>query len=155
MYASNTATVLSYLGFTPLVDFNASSSLGVVSVEWMSASQQPTEQEIDTTAASQEFIDWQAENGGDQLKTLRKKAKDALSDSKSENALLRAVLLIIVDEFNNHSDKTNAILDAIDGASNLSGLKSSIGAINDLPQRTGAQLRTEVKTKLTNGDADS
>ena len=123
--------------------------------QWDSVLIQPTEQEINDTAITQGFLDYEAENGGDPLKTLRKRAEIDLSGTASDNALLRAVLLILVDEFNIHSLKTNAILDAIDGAANLAGLKSTVGAIADLPNRTGAQLRTATINKLQSGDADT
>lgn len=62
--------------------------------------------------------------------------------------LLRAFMLTVLDEFNRHSLKTNAILDAIDNANNLSQLKSTVAAINDFPQRTIAQLRSIIRNKL-------
>ena len=156
-YSVKTASIIAYL--IPSIDFSAidiTSRTGVVMIDrWDLDLPQPSEQEIIDAEASQAYIDWRAENGGDPVKTLRRQAQEALSESKAESALLRAALLTIVDEFNNHADKTNAILDAIDGASSLATLKSSIGAISNLPQRTGAQLRTAAENKLTSGDADS
>ena len=137
-------------------DIDVVSRGGVVTIDrWDSVLIQPTDQEITDTGLTQAYIDWRAENGGDPLKTLRKRAENNLSGTASDNALLRSVLLILVDEFNIHSAKTNAILDAIDGASNLAGLKTTVGAIADLPSRTGAQLRTATINKLQSGDADT
>lgn len=62
--------------------------------------------------------------------------------------LIRAFMLIVLDEFNSHSIKINAILDAIDGANNLTQIKSGIVAIRDLPARTTAQLRLAIRNKL-------
>ena len=90
-----------------------------------------------------------------QLQQLRNAAKAALADAKAESALLRAAMLVIVDEFNNHADKTNAILTAIDNATSLANLKTAIAAIADLPQRNGAQLRAAANNKLDSGDADT
>lgn len=155
MINAATPYVLTFIGFNTPDDFVVTKSKLGLSIEWYTASPQPTEAEIDAAEISQAFIDWSAEHGGDPVKTLRRQAKEALSENKAESALLRSALLAIVDELNRHSDKTNAILDAIDGASNLSGLKTAIGTINNLPQRTGAQLRTAAETKLAAGDADT
>lgn len=62
--------------------------------------------------------------------------------------LARATLLVMLAEFNNHAAKINALLDAIDGASNLATLKTSVALIADYPQRTVQQLRTAVRNKL-------
>lgn len=60
----------------------------------------------------------------------------------------RAVLLVILDELNLHALKINAILDAIDAAVSLAGLKTAVGTITDYPHRTVQQLRTAVRNKL-------
>ena len=75
--------------------------------------------------------------------------RDALAnDIDRAESFLRGFALVLLDELNAHSAKTNAILDAIDNASNLSGLKSAVGAISDLPIRTPAQLKTAVRSRL-------
>ncbi len=61
---------------------------------------------------------------------------------------LRASLLAILDEINLHAVRATAILDAADGASNFSAFKTSIAAINDVPQRTIAQMKTAIRGKL-------
>jgi len=62
--------------------------------------------------------------------------------------ILRAFMLMIIDQFNEHAAKTNALLDAIDAASNLATLKTAVGAISDLQTYTPAQVRSTVKNKL-------
>jgi hypothetical protein len=62
--------------------------------------------------------------------------------------VLRALLLTLLDEFNAHATKTNAILDAVDAATSLADMKTRVGTINDHPQRTVAQLRTAIRNKL-------
>jgi hypothetical protein len=62
--------------------------------------------------------------------------------------ILRAFMLMIIDQFNEHATKTNALLDAIDAASNLATLKTAVGAISDLQTYTPAQVRSAVKNKL-------
>lgn len=60
----------------------------------------------------------------------------------------RAFALALLDELNSHADKINAILTAIDNATNLAGLKAEIATIADYPQRTIAQMKTAVRGKL-------
>jgi len=75
--------------------------------------------------------------------------KDSVSDEfDATMTVLRAFGEVIVDEFNLRADKINAILDAVDGATSLATFKTAVGAINDYPQRTLAQLKTAVRNKL-------
>ena len=156
-YISNTAQVIKFL--LPALgsdQVDVVDRKGVVTIDrWDSVLTQPTEAEVVTAAGSPEYATWLAENGGDPALTLRKQAEDNLSDNQKSNLLLRAVILTMVEEFNRHSDRTNAILDAIDGANNLASLKSAIGVINNIPARTGAQLRTAAIAKIRAGDSDS
>lgn len=61
---------------------------------------------------------------------------------------LRAIVLVLVDELNDHSTAINGILDAIDNANNLADMKSAVALIADVPQRTPAQARTAIRNKL-------
>lgn len=81
-----------------------------------------------------------------------------LADALQANppvAALRAVVLVALDELNAHALKLNAILDAVDGAATLAALKTAIAAIPDYPQRTPAQLKTAMQTKIAGGDVDT
>lgn len=69
--------------------------------------------------------------------------------------LIRAVVLLVLDEFNSHALKINAILDAVDAATSLADLKTRVAAIVDYPPRTAAQLKTAIQNKINAGDADS
>jgi len=60
----------------------------------------------------------------------------------------RAFMLQVLDEFNLHAEKINAILTAIDNGATLAQVKSGIAAIVDYPARTEAQLRTAIRNKL-------
>jgi hypothetical protein len=62
--------------------------------------------------------------------------------------VVRALMLTLIDEFNNHTAKTNAILTAVDTASNFAEVKANYAAITDLPTRTAAQLRSAIRAKL-------
>lgn len=64
---------------------------------------------------------------------------------------LKAFAELLVTELNQHSDRTNAILDAIDGAANLSSLKVTIGSIGNLPTRDFDQLKTAINNNVDAG----
>lgn len=75
--------------------------------------------------------------------------KDAVADQfDAIETVIRAFGEVVLDEFNGHADKINAILDAIDGASSLADVKGAVAAIPDSPQRTLPQLKTSVRGKL-------
>ena len=155
---ANTGRVLLYLGHGAddfSIEKRGIGEAAVFTLRWYSISPQPTEQEIATAEASQSYIDWYAENGGDPVKTLRKQAEDTLSERDRSNLLLRSVILTMVDEFNRHSDRTNAILTAIGSATSLTSLQTEVALIDAIPARTGAQLRTAAITKINTGDADN
>lgn len=62
--------------------------------------------------------------------------------------ILRAFMGMVMDEFNLHSQRVNAILTAIDGGANIGAIKTSVLAIQDLPTRTLLQLRTAIRSKI-------
>jgi len=66
----------------------------------------------------------------------------------SAEDIVRAFMLLVLDEFNAHALKTNSILDAIDTATTLAQVKSLIAAIPDYPQRTVQQIRDAIRDKL-------
>ena len=101
---------------------------------------QPTEQEIIdagndlTTVNGQVFSEWLAEHGGDPILTLRREAQEALDAQNSRiEALIRALALVTMDEIN---------------------VIRADAQIN-LPARTAAQLRAAIKTKISDGEADT
>ena len=154
---SNTSHVLFFLGY--MADDFALKKEGVggaavFTLIWNIADPAISQATLDSTEASQAYLDWYAENGGDPVKTLRKQAETNLSESDRSNVLLRSVILTMVDEFNRHSDRTNAILAAITNANNLGSLQAEVALINAIPARTGAQLRTAAINKINTGDAD-
>jgi len=62
--------------------------------------------------------------------------------------ILRAFMLLVMDEFNAHAEKINSILTAIDNGGTLAQVKTEIAAITDYPTRTEQQLRTAIRNKL-------
>lgn len=72
----------------------------------------------------------------------------AASELSKVESILRAFMLVVIDEFNAHALKHNAILTAIDSATSLADLKTRVGTITDYPSRTTDQLRTAIRNKL-------
>lgn len=63
-------------------------------------------------------------------------------------AILRASVLVILDELNSHAAKINSMLTAVDNATSLADLKTAYAAIADYPTRTTAQVRAAIRAKL-------
>ena len=79
---------------------------------------------------------------------LSESRDDLVNQLTSVEDLMRALMLVILDEFNNHALKINSILDAVDAATSLADLKTRIAAIPDYPQRTADQIRTAIRNQL-------
>ena len=71
----------------------------------------------------------------------------AVVGDKTER-LVRALMEIILDEFNLHAAKHNAVLDAADAAASLADFKTRVALIPDYPTRTAAQLVSAIKAKI-------
>jgi hypothetical protein len=91
---------------------------------------------------------------GQRLQALYSRAKSLLTEDDPISKKEKAVLLVILDEFNAHANKINAILSAIDGAASFGAMKTAIAGIADYPQRTASQIRTAVANKIDAGQAD-
>lgn len=77
--------------------------------------------------------------------------KIAAKSSFATSRRLKAFAELLVTELNRHTDRTNAILDAIDGATNLASLKGAIGAISDLPERDFSQIKNAIDNNIDAG----
>lgn len=99
----------------------------------------PTERPIPMTAGEQATVIANA------LTAARAAAAAQLTQTEN---ILRATVLLLLDELNAHSAKVNAILTAIDSNSTLANLKTAILAVADLPIRTEAQVRAAIAAKL-------
>ena len=82
------------------------------------------------------------------LAALTAQRDAAVAQLQHTEDVLRAFMLMVLDELNLHATKMNAILDAIDGSTNYATLKSRVAAVADYPQRTESQLRTTIRDKL-------
>ena len=136
---SNTSQILAFLypALSQPDDYISKVSGGINLIRWYSAIPQPTEQEIIdagndlTTVNGQVFSEWYAENGGDATLTLRKRASDLLDNVRDNEALIRALAFVVLDEIN------------------------LLRAEHSLADRTPAQLRTAIKAKIAAGEADT
>ena len=93
----STVKVLEFMtGRSPSDGYSVVSKGGVVSIpQWdESPGTQPTEAEINTTASSQAFLDWEAENGGDPVLTSRRIVKEAI-DTPTGKILLAFILELL------------------------------------------------------------
>ena len=81
-------------------------------------------------------------------------AKDLLLAGVSAPIVLKAAVAVLIDELNNHANKINAILSAVDAATSLADLKTRVAAITDYPQRTLSQAKTSINNKIDTGEAD-
>ena len=140
--------ILMSLGFEPLIDFKAEVHDGISCViTWYSASPQPTEADLDAAAPNV---------AANLLSLAHAKLVALLSGDGPDHAkIMRALLLTVLDEFNTHATKINAILTAIDNGSTLAQVKTNIAAIADYPTRTKANLITAMTNKINAGDADT
>ena len=62
--------------------------------------------------------------------------------------ILRAFALLVTEQFNNHTQRINAILTAIDNGANIGAIKTAVLAISDLPVLDFSQLRQAIRNKL-------
>jgi hypothetical protein len=91
-YHANTPMALYFQNYELDLDFDFNDK-GFLN--WFHTDPQPTEQQINDTLASQAFLDWEAENGGDPTLTARKKIREALDTPTGK--VLRALILELID----------------------------------------------------------
>jgi hypothetical protein len=60
----------------------------------------------------------------------------------------RAIALVLLDSYLLTRARVNGILDAIDAGGTLAAIKTSVAAINNLPDVTPAQLKDALREKL-------
>lgn len=72
----------------------------------------------------------------------------AIAQLQQTEDVLRAFMLMILDDRNLLAARITSILDAIDGASSLATLKTAVASINNPNQYTEQQLRDAIKARL-------
>lgn len=90
----------------------------------------------------------QAERDAVDLARLTTQRDAAVSQLAQAENVMRALMLMVLDELNAHAAKVNAIMTAVDGAGTYAAMRTAIGLIADLPTRTEMQLRTAIRNKL-------
>lgn len=79
----------------------------------------------------------------------RQAARDAAAAQlEQQEDILRAFMLIVLDDRNVLAARMSALLDAIDGASSLATLKTAVATINNPRQYDEQQLRDAIKARL-------
>jgi predicted NACHT family NTPase len=81
------------------------------------------------------------------LETSRDAKAARMDDLEDE---LRATQMATNLGLNQTNARYNALLDAIDAAATLAALKTAAAAINNLPQRTAADVKAAVRAQLGN-----
>jgi hypothetical protein len=147
-YAGNPNTLISTIPASEISGFTA--LWGAVPVRnWMHDSGGVREM----TQAEKDARD--AEDAAAQLASVRSGAPETWLGLGSSQMAQRALILLILDEFNDHTATINAILDAADNATSLATFKTAMAAISDQPVRTAAQLRNAIETRISSGGADA
>lgn len=72
----------------------------------------------------------------------------AAAQLEQQEDILRAFMLIVLDDRNVLAARLSSILDAIDGASSLATLKTAVASINNPRQYDEQQLRDAIKARL-------
>lgn len=114
-----------------------------------------TQQRTDAQAAVDAF-DWSdpAQVSYENLQS-RTQAVTLLSDPQPSPKVLRAVLLLTLDEINLLRQRDADRAADVAAATSLANLQTRWAARAALAQRTAAQLRTAITNKLNAGDADN
>jgi hypothetical protein len=74
---------------------------------------------------------------------------DAIADQfDNVKDYARAIALVLLDSYLLTRGRVNGILDAIDAGASLAAIKTSVAAINNLPDVTPAQLKDALREKL-------
>jgi hypothetical protein len=95
-------------------------------------------------------FDWsEAADVAYQLQRQRAEAEGLIdSPAQGHERLVRALALMILDEFNAHTTVEAAMFAAVAAATSLADLKVRFAAVQQHPQRTQAQLINAIKAKL-------
>lgn len=88
------------------------------------------------------------------LAAQRDGAKTVFDSAAQEGKILKAVILLLIDELN---DLRGWLVDfkvEVAAATSLADLKTRVAGLPNMADRTSAQARTAIRSKIDNGDAD-
>ena len=115
-----------------------------------------TEAQRAAGAAVVAAFDWSQAAHDLWLRDRRRLAASALLDALGgESALVRAVVLVLVDDVNDLRQWVTSFKAAVAAATTLADLKTRVAALANTPDRTAAQARAAVANRITGGGADS
>lgn len=89
-----------------------------------------------------------------ELLTQRVSAVNKLSSREPDSKLIRAVILLMIDEINNLRGWITSFKAETAAATNLANLQTRVASLGNLPDRTGEQAKEEIISKLNAGIAD-
>lgn len=90
----------------------------------------------------------QAERDAVDAAAVRSARDAAVAQLQQAEDVLRAFMLIVMDDRNLLAARLSSLLDAIDGAASLGALKSAASSIENPPQYTEQQLRTAIRNRM-------
>lgn len=90
----------------------------------------------------------QAEKDAVDLARLTAQRDAAVARLQNVEDVLRAFMLMVLDDRNAQAQATNSILAAAENATSLATFQSAMNAIADVPEYTEQQLRTGIRNKL-------
>jgi hypothetical protein len=139
-----------HFGFIPNIDFVAGDNGdNKTAIDWLSGTAMPAVSEIEAITEMQ-LGATSATRAAQQAKAAATSSVDkgaAIEGDKTER-IIRALVDLILDEFNAHSTMEAAMFTAVADATSLADLKTRYAAITPVPQRTLAGLVTAIKAQI-------
>ena len=88
------------------------------------------------------------------LASQRARAKGIFDSTASDGKVLKAIVLLLIDELNDLRGWLVDFKAEVAAASNLADLKTRVAGLPNMTDRTSAQARTAIRGKIDNGSAD-
>lgn len=111
-------------------------------IVWNSTQTIPSQQEVTDTILATNVAE-------------RSDAVANLLNSRTErNKLIRAILMVILDENNNTRQWLADFKVEVAAATSLADLKTRVAALPNMPNRTATQFRNAVQNKINSGEVD-
>jgi hypothetical protein len=97
------------------------------------------------------------DRAGDAWATGQKRgeAKVQYDGLAKEGKILRAVVLVTLDEVNTLRQWLASFKAEVAASTSLADLKTRVAGLPNTPDRTGAQARTAIRNRIDNGSADA
>lgn len=89
------------------------------------------------------------------LNRQRSEAKDAIDGLDHSAKLLRAIIIVLLDEINSLRSWIRSFKTETAAATNLANFQTRVATLPNMPDRTTVQARTAIKASINAGTADS